>query len=185
MVFAHFHEVIRILWFLLNFVKLANLHSFSLFSWSYYDLQDFCLFSWSGFCMTHEVVFVFFMKLANHHAFAHFHEFGKILWLLVARKQLNMSMCPSVGLSVGWLETLLLFGLLGANNAAYSAQCLFWCIVFTHFLEISFCAFSWSQKNNMVFAYFREAENLLWFLLISIKLTIFHGFCLFLWCRHI
>ena len=113
--------------------------------------------------MTHEVVFVFFMKLANHHAFAHFHEFG------------NMSMSPSVGLSVGLLETLLLFGLLGVTNAVYTAQCLFLCLVFAHFLEIIFCAFSQSQKNDMVFAYFREAENLLWFFLISLKLTIFHG----------
>ena len=119
------------------------------------------------FAHFHEVVFAwlifFFMKLAIHHAFAHFHEFG------------NMSMCPSVGLSVGLLETLLLFGLLGATNAVYTAQCLFLCLVFAHFLEIIFCAFSQSQKNDMVFAYFREAENLLWFFLISLKLTIFHG----------
>ena len=132
--------------------------------------------SWSGFCFFHEV--------GKPSCFCSFSWIWKN-FMAFGREEATQYEHVSVRWSVGWLETLLLFGLLGANNAAYSAQCLFWCIVFTHFLEISFCAFSWSQKNNMVFAYFREAENLLWFLLISIKLTIFHGFCLFLWCRHI
>ena len=39
---------------------------------------------------------------------------------LVATKRLYMSVCPSVGPSVGWLVTLLFFGLLGATNAVYS-----------------------------------------------------------------
>ena len=43
---------------------------------------------------------------------------------LVATKRLYMSVCPSVGWSVGRLVTLSLFGLLGATNAVHTAPLL-------------------------------------------------------------
>ena len=43
---------------------------------------------------------------------------------LVATKRLYMSVCPSVGRSVGWSVTLSLFGQLGATNAVCTAPLL-------------------------------------------------------------
>ena len=71
MIFAHFHEVGKISWFLLIFAKFAKSNDFCVFFWKMANSHDFCVFFWklakSHFC-------VFFLEVGNFTIFTHENE---------------------------------------------------------------------------------------------------------------